>query len=420
MSILIMSEMFRVPFGSANRKMVAVRLADFADDEGRGIWPSVDTIASQCEISPRTVQRILSEFVDEGILVLRERGGGRRTSRYDFDLKRVRGMRHAEAENVPAEAAEMAGDGEGCHGDTGDTGDMRGDTVTPLGCHGDGGTVMEPSVEPSKEREARERDDAGAVKADAATVPGTADFEKRVMRLCNGKGFTAGAWLDWDTSSPGWIGRQFARLDEADRQAAERWRDPYLRDMALRKKRPVRVGIYLRDRLWEGLDPMLLVRAEKAAEQGAKVSEVAKPDGWGNAYGPVWAAALFEVLLGGPERPELAPPAGSVWLASHISRAWPRLAGLKAMADQRGGGVFPERLHRLSARMVFVPRDSAAWSDWAEAMKARGWPDILPARMEGGYFPAGGPGSLEGYRAALDGWQDGENGEERRASGAER
>ena len=40
--------------------------------------------------------------------------------------------------------------------------------------------------------------------------PQRAAFQKRVMRFCNGRGFAAGAWTDWDTSSPEWIARQFA------------------------------------------------------------------------------------------------------------------------------------------------------------------------------------------------------------------
>lgn len=277
-----------------------------------------------------------------------------------------------------------------------------------------------------KEREARERvrSDRGSRVAARREKPlwQQAEIQKRVQRLVKGEGFSGGEWPKWAKSSIEYIAKQFVLLDEAEREAAERYRDAYLAKAKAQRTQPTPIALYLSGRQWNCLTQADIARAVAAVDRGKQGGDAnpLKPDGWGNAYGPVWTAALFETLLGGPERPELAPPAGSVWLASHISRAWPRLAGLKAMADQRGGGVFPERLHRLSARMVFVPRDSAAWSDWAEAMKARGWPDILPARMEGGYFPAGGPGSLEDYRAALDGWQDGENGEERRASGAER
>lgn len=36
MSIMIMSRLFRMNLGGCNRKLLAVRLADFADDDGRG------------------------------------------------------------------------------------------------------------------------------------------------------------------------------------------------------------------------------------------------------------------------------------------------------------------------------------------------------------------------------------------------
>lgn len=53
MSILIMSRLFRAQLGSSSRKMLAVRLADFADDNGKGIWPSVETLAQETELSVR-------------------------------------------------------------------------------------------------------------------------------------------------------------------------------------------------------------------------------------------------------------------------------------------------------------------------------------------------------------------------------
>ncbi|WQP08750.1 helix-turn-helix domain-containing protein [Sinorhizobium meliloti] len=66
MSIAIMSQLFRAHLGSTNRKMLAVRLADFADDDGKGIWPTVGRLAQETELSQRSVQRILAEFVEEG------------------------------------------------------------------------------------------------------------------------------------------------------------------------------------------------------------------------------------------------------------------------------------------------------------------------------------------------------------------
>lgn len=282
----------------------------------------------------------------------------------------------------------------------------------PLPTHGPAPYKNDPLTTTLQEREresasadADERDGDG--KEDAApassTVPGTADFEKRVMRFCNGRGFGSGAWPDWDTSSPGWVAKQFAKLSEDDRQHAERWRDAYLRDIATRRKRPVPVGTFFRDRLWEGLDPDLLLRAERAAEQGAKPAEHAKPDGWANSMGPVWAALLHEILLEGPENPEHAPGNG-LWLRFNLQRAWPKVAKLYDMAQAKRGFVAAERHHDLKGQMEFVPEGSEVWREWEAEFKARGWP-AWPRRdgMDGMYFPAAGPDGLAAFRQALAG-----------------
>ncbi len=81
MSVLMMARMFRLELGNASRKIMAVRLADFADDEGRGVWPTWRGLSRETELSERTVQRILSDFVREGLLVVVQEpraGPGRR------------------------------------------------------------------------------------------------------------------------------------------------------------------------------------------------------------------------------------------------------------------------------------------------------------------------------------------------------
>lgn len=141
MSIAIMSLIFKAQLGSPSRKMLAVRLADFADDEGRGIWPTVGRLAQETELSERTVQRLLREFVEEGLLVVVAEGGGRpgQATRYDFDIRSIKRLKDAKSS------------ADGCHG-------VTGDTVTPVtlttetgdidgrdGWHGVTQTVIEPS-----------------------------------------------------------------------------------------------------------------------------------------------------------------------------------------------------------------------------------------------------------------------------------
>ncbi|MEB3269961.1 MAG: hypothetical protein VKJ09_15580, partial [Leptolyngbya sp.] len=227
--------------------------------------------------------------------------------------------------------------------------------------------------------------------------PGTADFEKRVMRFCNGKGFDAGPWPDWDTSSPGYIAKQFARLDSADREAAERWRDAYLRDLAARKKRPVPVGVFIRDRLWAGLDPQILVNARSIAERGASKGGHALPDDWAPAFGPVWMACRFEALLAGPREGAEVPESG-FWLVSQIQRDWPRVHALH-LSVATGGLKLPPHLHGLADDMEFVPTGTAVFDAWRDTFRARGWP--LPDGRDGLYFPKGGPEGIDAFACAL-------------------
>lgn len=146
MSIMIMSRLFKMNLGGCNRKLLAVRLADFADDDGRGIYPSVARLAAETELSERTVQRILAEFVREGLLIVVKEATGKPgiANAYDYDLDRL----FAYKPNQTGDSLSPVDDGRGVtiERETGDTGD--GD-----GCHRDTRTVIEPPLEPSVERE---------------------------------------------------------------------------------------------------------------------------------------------------------------------------------------------------------------------------------------------------------------------------
>ncbi|WP_434626091.1 helix-turn-helix domain-containing protein [Azospirillum sp. B2RO_4] len=68
--------------------IVLVRLADFADDHGGGIFPSVKRVAAECRLSPRKVQYILRDLEATGLLVkvADEDPGRRRGREYRLDL----------------------------------------------------------------------------------------------------------------------------------------------------------------------------------------------------------------------------------------------------------------------------------------------------------------------------------------------
>lgn len=94
MSVYVQSLVYSRKFGGVTPKLIALKLADHADDYGRNIFPAVARIAAQCEVSERQAQRVLDAMVDDGVLrrVSDGRGGRSNPTRYEFDLERVRAL----------------------------------------------------------------------------------------------------------------------------------------------------------------------------------------------------------------------------------------------------------------------------------------------------------------------------------------
>ncbi len=431
MSAFLLGAGFRADMGTCVRKLVLLKLIDACEDDGSRIFPAMATVARAAQCSTRQVQREIRAFLDIGLLSLvREGGKGRRsTNEYQLDLDVLHAIGR---EGWDAYVAAQTGEGAASKGDTvspladaakGDTGD--GDRVTPETPKGDTRSRTTPpdsSLDPSRERGAREseREDGQSEELEPSDTPGRADFEKRVMRFCTGKGFLAGQWPNWDTSSPGWIGRQFAALTPAERVEAERWRDAYLFDIAERKQTPVVVGNFLNGRLWTGLDPAILERVERRRHAQLKPEERAQPDGWAACLGPVGMAWLFARLIEGPadaamaSRPFLSDP--------QLREAWPSIWWFQAMQRQKGGAVFEPRWHALSGAMEFVPRDTAVFAAWREAFAEKGWRWLNAFDAgRGAYFPRGGPGAIDKFEHAVADGEGRENEDEHggRAEAAE-
>ncbi len=73
------------------RKIVLLKFADHADDDGRNAWPSKATVAAACGLSLESVKRIIRELRKDGILVPEGecKGGAGKTVNYRIDFERA-------------------------------------------------------------------------------------------------------------------------------------------------------------------------------------------------------------------------------------------------------------------------------------------------------------------------------------------
>lgn len=95
MSIHVMNEVMRTRIGNSNQKFVLLMMADAANDDGAGIWKSLNTLAETCELSRRTIIRCIQELEDSGLI---ERNGfrtvrGGKIPIYDIRLDALRHLR---------------------------------------------------------------------------------------------------------------------------------------------------------------------------------------------------------------------------------------------------------------------------------------------------------------------------------------
>lgn len=413
-----MSQLFKAHLGSTNRKMLAVRLADFADDDGKGIWPTVGRLARETELSERTVQRILSEFVDEGLLIVRKKGGWKpgEGTRYDFNMSALGRL----------QAAKIAA--EGCHGDTHDTVTPvtavtpRGDTDDAEGCHGDTQTVIEPPIEPSEREGARE--------GDLKDQDDPAKFVQRVKALEMGR--ANNPWPGAIASSTAWALQQFEKLTPEERRLAEERRDAYLAECKAQKVKNVALGVYLRDKKFLDVLPL----AAKAQASSAKIPVA--------PFGPVWAGMRALVLLEGPEAVDVPldvrdrirqtfevmrrtsesrataylhgkgivlGAGGDLIFPDDFDQAemrrrvcesgFPRANDLHLQAKGRERGIAEARFEALADLCEPVPVGSDLFESWREHHETAGWPFVPdPGSMPVVYFPKGGPEGLNQFEIA--------------------
>ncbi len=67
MSMELMVKAMKIRVGNPLRKLVLIKLADNASDQGE-CWPSYQHIADQCEISKRSVMNHIAALCESGLV----------------------------------------------------------------------------------------------------------------------------------------------------------------------------------------------------------------------------------------------------------------------------------------------------------------------------------------------------------------
>ena len=75
MSMTLMVKALKTKVGNPLRKLVLLKLADNANDQGE-CWPSYQYIADQCEMSKRSVMIHINKLIEDGLLRKEHRIGG--------------------------------------------------------------------------------------------------------------------------------------------------------------------------------------------------------------------------------------------------------------------------------------------------------------------------------------------------------
>lgn len=374
MSILIMSRLFKAQLGSSSRKMLAVRLADFADDEGKGIWPSVERLAQETELSDRTVQRLLADFVKDGLLVVVKKASGRpgEATRYDFDMAALNRLPDAKS---PVETGDTVSPVVASR-ETGDTMSRvtpdaeTGDTDCGDGCHHVTRTVIEPPIEPSSERDARER----VQEDDRKTI------EREFWRLVKN-------WPGFDGMPKEPARAPFFALTPDERaEAIDRF--PAWMDLlkAQRKSHVPAPSTYLKEMLWKDVP--------KAAQSASTASVP-------NSFSRAWHARRLHELL---QPMNTAMPAMTIYqrksaaaggeearkvdLERREKYGWPKVNTMHQRAANAQGVTVSPRLSLISDSFEKAHKDGELAAAWQRFHQRHGWPWMaVPDQIEWLYFP---------------------------------
>lgn len=110
MSIKHILKAFETMVGNPARKLVLIKLADNANDQGF-CWPSHQYIADQCEISKRSVINHISALEKMGLVTIKKRkkeSGGNQSNYYYLHLDGVKNLRGGSENSAPSPSENSA------------------------------------------------------------------------------------------------------------------------------------------------------------------------------------------------------------------------------------------------------------------------------------------------------------------------
>lgn len=205
-----MTLVWDVQFPTQSQLLIALKLADFANDDGSSVYPSRNRLAANCQCSESTVKNTLRAFREIGLLHVVEEGGNgpRDTTKYAWNMRLVGALIDGDcsirggATDLEIEWSEAV-DNKGSKFDPlepvrGQSDELRGQPVAAKGATG----YPQPINTHHKEPSARER--AGATQ----TAPAVA----RPLIVVRAGDISWSAWLDVIAT----------RAGEASKLAAER------------------------------------------------------------------------------------------------------------------------------------------------------------------------------------------------------
>jgi hypothetical protein len=137
--------------GPASVKYILLVLANFADIEGRNVYPSVPTVQAMSGHGEATVRRAIRQLESSGLLVLVNEARQHSARRYRLDLDALRRLPQVNGRQVArAVKASPLDPIEGNHGERpedhqGDHGDRQGNHGEPQGGHHEPLSGNEPS-----------------------------------------------------------------------------------------------------------------------------------------------------------------------------------------------------------------------------------------------------------------------------------